>query len=144
MTEKNYSEEEIKKRLTEQMVQHRDEKLKLTQKEAADLLYTSEKTYQRWESSGKGLSDFFVIQNIFRTLHFSTSEIINVLGLPPLTLNEVKELYQDKETLKSLQENSIYSFVRQKCDKWEDITIEKLFFVLLKEYFKRKGYKWGD
>ena len=96
MTEKNYSEEEIKKRLTEQMVQHRDEKLKLTQKEAAELLATSEKTYQRWESSGKGLSDFFVIQNIFRTLHFSTTEIINVLGLPPLSLSEAKELCQDE------------------------------------------------
>lgn len=134
--------ETIIKRLIEQMFQHR-ERLGLTQKQAAELLTTSEKAYQRWESCGNGLSDFFVIQNIFKILEFSTTEIISVLGLPPLTLNEVKELYQDEETLKGIRENTLYSYIRQKCDKLESITIEKLLYILSKEYFKRKGYKWG-
>lgn len=134
--------ETIIKRLIEQMFQHR-ERLGLTQKQAAELLGKSEKTYQRWESSGDGLSNFFDIQNIFKILQFSTTEIINVLGLPPLTLNEVEELYQDEETLKSLRENSVYSFISKKCDGLESITIEKLLYILSKEYFKRKGYKWG-
>lgn len=144
MEEKNYLEkEEIIKRLTAQMFQNRNT-LKLTQKEVSELLGKSENTYQRWESAGDGLSGFFDIQNIFKILQFSTTEIINVLGLPPLSPSEAKELCQDEETLKSLQENTIYSFIRQKCDKLEIITIEKLLFILSKEYFKRKGYKWGD
>lgn len=133
----------ILKQLNEQMRQNR-KTLGLNQGEVAELLGKSEKTYQRWESSGKGLSNFFDILSIFKVLQFSTTEIINVFGLPPLSPSEAKELCQDEETLKSLQENTIYSFIRQKCDKLEIITIEKLLFILSKEYFKQKGYKWGD
>lgn len=136
MIENNYlKNEEIKKRLTEQMLQHR-ETLGLRQGKVAELLDKSEKTYQRWESTGDGLSDFFDIQNIFRVLQFSTTEIINLLELPTLTPNEIKELYQDEETLKSIQEDVI----RQKCGKMQSITIEKLLCILLKEYLKRKGH----
>lgn len=131
--------EVIIKRLTERMFQHRSTS-GLSQKDAAESLGKSEKTYQRWESDGSGLSDIFNILNVFRVLHFSTTEMIEVLGLPPLELSEIKELYQDDETLKSIQENSIYTFVRKTCGGMESITIEKLLCVLLKEYFKRKGY----
>lgn len=87
---------EIRNRLKEKMLQHRD-KLGLKQREVAELLDKDEKTYQRLESTGNGLSDFFDIQNIFRVLEFSTTDIIDVLGFPPLTLNEIKSFIRMKK-----------------------------------------------
>lgn len=131
--------EKIIERLTEQMLQHR-KALGLKQGEVAELLDKPEKTYQRWESTGSGLSIFFDIQNIFKVLHFSTTEIVNILGLSPLTSSEIEELYQDEEILKSIREKSICSSIRQKCGEMQSITIEKLLCILLKEYLKRKGH----
>lgn len=137
MSKNNYFEKtEIAKRLTEQMHSHR-KKLKLKQREVAELLGKSEKTYQRLESTG--LSDIFDILKIFQVLHFSTTEIINVLGLPPLTLSEIAKLYQDEETLKSIQENGICSCICQMCGKMEINTIERLIYILMKELLKKKG-----
>lgn len=130
--------DEITKRLTEEML-HRREALRLKQREVAELIVKSEKTYQRLESTGKGISDIFEILKIFQVLHFSTTEIINVLGLPPLTLSEIAELYQDGETLKSIRENGICSSIRQMCGEMEINTIERLILILMKEYFKKKG-----
>lgn len=142
MDKYNSSEKEkITGRLTEQMRHHR-KALGLTQGKAAELLGRPEKTYQRWESTGEGLSDFFVILDIFRVLRFPTTEIIGMLGLPPLTESEVKEYYRDEKTLKSIQDNGIYSAVCQNCGGLGSITIEKLLCVLLKEYLKRKGHKF--
>lgn len=135
--------EKILKQLTEQMLKHR-ETLKLTQKEVSELLGKPEKTYQRWESTGSGLSAFSDIKNIFKVLKFSTIEIINLLELQSLTLGEVKELYQNEETLKDIRENTICSYTRQTCGKLESITIEQLLCILLKEYFKRKGHIFDD
>lgn len=130
MSENRYLEkEEIINQLIKQMLQHR-ESLGLTQAKVSELLGKCEKTYQRWESTGRGLSDFFDIQNIFRVLHFSTTEIISVLGLPPLTSSEIKELYPDEEILKIIHEN----ITRQKSDGMQSITIEKLLCILLKKY----------
>ena len=120
----------IKERLRQQMFLHR-EKLGLKQREVAELLGKSEKTY--------GLSDIFDILEIFQVLHFSTTEIVNVLGFPPLTLSEVTELYQDEEILKSIRENAICSTIRQTCGKMETSTIERLIFTLMKEQCQRKG-----
>ena len=128
----------ITKRLTQQMFLHR-KKLGLKQHEVAELLGKSEKTYQRLESTGRGLSDIFDILEIFQVLHFSTTEIVNVLGLPPLTLSEITEVYQDEETLKSIRENSICSAIRQTCGEMETSTIERLIFTLMKEQCERKG-----
>ncbi len=138
---KDYSlkREEIIRRLTGQMFQHRDT-LGLQQKEVAHFLNKSDKTYQRWESTGNGLSDIFDLLTIFRVLQFSTTEIIDVLGLPPLTLNEVKGLYQDEETIRGIRENTVYSFISKECSRMQTNTIEKLLCVLLKEYLKKKGY----
>lgn len=140
MSENGYLEkDEIKKRLTEQMFQHRDT-LGFKQKDIARLLDKPEKTYQRWESTGDGLSNIFDILNIFRVLRFSIVEIINVLGLPPLMTNEIKEIYQDEETLKNIREDGICSFIRQKCGGMESITIDILIDILMKEHLKRRGY----
>ena len=128
----------IKERLRQQMFLHR-EKLGLKQREVAELLGKSEKTYQRLESTGRGLSDIFDILEIFQVLHFSTTEIVNVLGFPPLTLSEVTELYQDEEILKSIRENAICSTIRQTGGKMETSTIERLIFTLMKEQCQRKG-----
>lgn len=138
-TNNHLEKDKIIKRLTEQMFKNRKE-LKLTQEKVAELLGKSEKTYQRLESTGCGLSDFFTILNIFQVLQFSTIEIIEVLGLPPLTLSQIKELYQDEDTPKSIQENSICSSISQICAKMDSSTLEKLFCTLMKEYLKRKRF----
>lgn len=119
------------------MLKHRTG-LKLKQREVAELLGKEEKTYQRLESTGSGLSKFFDILDIFRVLHFSVSDIIYVLELPPLTLSEVEELYQDGEILKSIREKGICSSIRQTCGSMETITIERLLYTLLDEALKRK------
>ena len=131
-------EEKIKERLTKTMYKRRKE-LKLKQREVAGLLGKEEKTYQRLESTGNGLSDFFDILDIFRVLHFSVNDIIYVLELPPLTLREIEELYQDEETLKNIREKGIHSSIRQTCGKMETITIERVLCTLMAEYLKRKG-----
>ena len=131
-------EEKIKERLTETMFKRRKE-LKLKQREVAELLGKDEKTYQRLESTGNGLSNLFDILDIFRVLHFSIKDIIYVLELPPFTLSEIKELYQDEETLKSIRENGIYSSICQTCGKMGTITIERVICTLMGEYLKRKG-----
>jgi len=139
MCEKNYLEkEEIRKRLCEKMLKRR-EKLELHQSEVAESLGKSEKTYQRWESTGTGLSNLFDVLSIFRVLQFPLTDIIYVLGLPPLTLSEAEELYQDEETLKRIRESSIYSAVRQACGGMENITVEKLLDTLMAERLRRKN-----
>ncbi len=129
---------EIRNRLRNKMVQRR-EKLKLHQSDVAELLDRSEKTYQRWESDGDGLSNLFTVLNIFRVLQFSLTDILYVLGLPPLTLREIKELYQDEETLKSIRESSINATIRQACGEMETITIEKLLDTLMAAHLRRKN-----
>lgn len=143
MSKNDYSEKKIIMQLTERMFQHR-KTLGLTQGEVAELLGKTEKTYQRCESAGSGLSNFLDIQKVFKVLQFSTTEVIDLLKLPPLTLKEVEEHYQDEETLKSIRENSICSFLRQTCGKLESTTIEKMLCILLKEYLKRKRYTFDD
>ena len=127
-------------RLTEMMFKHREE-LGLTQREVAEQLDRDEKTYQRQESSGNGLSKYLYIRDIFSVLHFSSMDVIYVLDLPPLTSSEMEELYKDEETLKSIREKGIHSTIRQTCGEMENTTIEKLLCTLLDEYLKRKGYR---
>lgn len=132
--------EKIRNRLTETMFKCRNE-LKLKQREVAELLGKDEKTYQRLESTGNGLSNFFDILDIFHVLNFSYQDFIYVLELPPLTLSEIEELYQDEEILKSIREKGIHSSIRQICGKMETITIERLLCTLLVEFLKRRGFK---
>lgn len=132
--------EKIRKRLTETMFKCRNE-LKLKQREVAERLEKEEKTYQRLESTGSGLSNFFDMLDIFHVLHFSIQDVVYVLELPPLTLSEIEKLYQDEKILKSIQEKGIYSSIRQICGEMETITIERLLCTLLTEYLKRRGFK---
>ncbi len=129
---------EIRNRLCNTMRERRTE-LGFSQKEAAHLLDRDEKTYQRWESDGDGLSNLFVVLNIFRVLQFSLTDIIYVLGLPPLTLREIEELYQDEEMLKNIRESSLYSYIKQTRGGMETITIEKLLDTLMAEHLRRKN-----
>ena len=94
-------------------------------------------TYQRWESSGQRLTDIFSLLNVFQTLEFSTTEIIDVLGLPPLTFSEIKAIYQDEDTLKSIKENGICSAMHKKCSGMDEFTLERLLAILLQEHSKR-------
>lgn len=133
----------FEERLKEQLHQHR-KKLNLVQAEVADLLCKSVDTYQRWESTGKCLTYIFDILRVFQELKFSTAEIIDVLGLPHLTLNEVKSIYQDEDIVKSIKGNGIYSAMREKCPDIDDCTLEMLLVLLLKERLKRLESRHGN
>lgn len=129
-------QERYKKELKQQLRQHR-KKGNLTQLNVADAVGVSLDTYHRWESTGQHLTDIFTLLNVFQVLDFSTTEIIDVLGLPPLTLNEVKSIYQDEDTLKHIKEKGICSAMRENCPDMDDFTLEKLLSILLNEHSKR-------
>ena len=132
----NHYEKKFQEELSRQLYEHR-QKRKLTQYEVADAVGKTVDTYQRWESSGKHLTDIFSLLSVFKALDFSTAEIIDVFGLPPLTLSEIKDIYQDKDIL-DIKRNGIYSAMCKKCPEIDDFTLGKLLLLLMKEYVKRR------
>lgn len=139
MHNKNYnSEQEFQERLKGQIREHR-KKQELRQADVANALGVSLDTYQHWEKPSQSLTNISDILNIFQVLDFSTAEIIDVLGLAPLTPSEVKAVCQDEDTLKCIKGNTIYAAVREKCPDMDDFTLEKLLFLLLGERLKRLG-----
>lgn len=135
MYNKNF-ELEFQEKLKKELKEHR-EKHNYSQLGVADAVGKSLDTYQRWESSGKYLTNIFTLLSVFHELNFSTTEIIDVLGLPPLTLSEIKAIYQDEDTLENIKENGIYSVMRKKCPDMDDFTLEKLLALFLNEHLKR-------
>lgn len=137
MTKKyEFSEHEFQEKLKEQLLKHRRKK-NLRQSDVANAVGASHSTYQRWESTGQHLTDIFTLLSVFQALDFSTAEIIDVLGLPPLTLNEIKAIYQDEDILKSIKGNGICFSMHEKCPDMEDFALESLLVLLLKERLKR-------
>lgn len=132
--ENNY-EKKFQEKLSKQLYDHR-QKRKLSQYEVANAVGKTAETYQRWESSGKHLTDIFSLLSVFKVLDFSTAEIIDVFGLPPLTLSEIKDIYQDKDIL-DIKRNGIYSAMRKKCPEIDDFTLGKLLHLLMEEHIKR-------
>lgn len=124
------------KKLKELLRGHRT-KQNLRQSDVADAVGKSLDTYQRWESSGQCLTDIYSLLSVFKALDFSTAEIIDVLGLPPLTAGEMEAICQDGDTLKSIKENGIYSVIREKCPDMNDFILEKLLAILFQEHSKR-------
>lgn len=137
-----YSELELQEKLKGQIREHR-KKRKLSQLNVANAVGKSVDTYQRWEYTGKGLTNIFILLSVFQTLNFSITEIIDILGLPPLTLSEIKTIYQDEGTLKSIKENGICSAIRENCHHMDDFTLERLLVILLKEHSKRLESRHG-
>lgn len=121
------------------MGQLREHRIKrnLSQLNVANAVGKSLDTYQRWEYTGKGLTNIFNLLSVFQALGFSITEIIDVLGLPTLTLSEMKAIYQDEDTLKSIKENGICAAMRENCRYMDDFALERLLAVLLKEHLKR-------
>ncbi len=139
MKEKKYEYEyevEFQKRLKEQLRKHRNKK-NLHYLDVANAIGKSYDTYYRWENTGQHLTDIFSLLSVFRTLDFSTSEIIDVLGLPPLTSCEAKTICQHEDMLESIKENGIYLAMCKKCPDMDDFTWGKLLVLLLEEYLKR-------
>lgn len=132
-------EKAITEQLKVQLREHR-KKLGLPQWRVAQQTGNAEKTYQHWESTGEGLSNMFTILKLFQVLGFSTAEIIDVLGLPPLTLNDIGTIWQDEGTLKRIKEDGIYPYVRMNCGTMDCVTIEKLLDVLTAERLRRRKY----
>lgn len=125
------------KNLKKQLKNHRKDILHLSQEKVAELLYKSEKTYQRWESTGQ-LSNIYDILNALQVLQFSTAEIIKLFELPPLTLDELKEVNMiDGEGLKNLKEDALCSYMRNYCENMNELYIEKLICILIEERLKR-------
>lgn len=129
-------QQEFQKKLKEQIRQRRRE-LSLSQTKVAEKLGISRDTYQHWEKPSQFLNNIFDILSVFQILKFSTTDIIEMLGLEPLTASEMKAVCQDEDMLKSIQENTIYSVMREKCPDMDDWTLEKLFFLLEQEHFER-------
>lgn len=142
MKDKNKcSEQELfEKRVSEQLYKHR-EKLNLRPLEVADLVGKSYSAYQKWESTGKHLTNIYDILNVFQVLGFSIAEIVEVLGLPRPTSDDIKELCPDEDTRKSIEEDGIYLYVRKKCTDLDDSTIEKLLDVISAERLKRRNVR---
>lgn len=128
--------EQFEQRLREALRQHR-KALGLGQTRAADLFHVASSTYERWES-GKSLTDIFKLLKVFRTLKFTTTEVIDLLGLPPLTADELEGISPDEETLKLLKGERIYTYVRQNCGEMSDSTINRLLTFLLQEERNRR------
>lgn len=141
--ENEYLKPGFQKRLKEQLREHR-KKRNLSQLDVANAVGKSLDTYQRWESTGERLTEIYSLLSVFRALDFSTTEIIEVLGLPPLTLGEMKAIYQDEDTLKSIQEKGICSAMRENCRHMDDFTLERLLAVLLNEHSKRLESRHGN
>lgn len=126
----------FQRRLKTQLYKHR-KALGLKQADVADLIGKSPDTYQRWECTGKHLTDIGSLLDVFQALHFSTGEILGVLGLPPLTLDEIKALYRDEGMLKAVRESGFCPILRESCPDMEDSTLDMLLFLLLGERLKR-------
>lgn len=131
--------QKLKYRLTNLFFEQR-KNLKMSQAVASEALGISEKTYQRRESAGAGLDDIFNVLEMFRVFNFSTIEIIDALGLPPLKMSEMKELYQNEKLLKNIEESGICNYMHDHCADMDDITIANLLNILSSENLKRCQY----
>lgn len=136
----NYEKADLQKRLGNALYKHRNA-LGKKQREVALAIEKSEKTYQRWESTGKGLNDLFDILQLFQLLDFSTTEIIDLLGFPPLELKEIRTLYKDGAILNEIRNNSIYLYLQKHCSDLDNVTIEKLLDVITEERLKRRCHR---
>lgn len=136
MKKQYIQQEPFEKRISEKLREHR-EKLNLRQLDVANSLHKARSTYQCWETTGKRLTNVHDLLKAFQVLGFSTTEVIDVLGLPPLKLSEIESIYQDEETLKSIKDDSICLCMRNNCKDMPDFTIERLLDTLFAERLKR-------
>lgn len=135
---KNILEKEktLNERLSKQLFEH-CEKLRLSKVEAAELVCKSYDTYHRWESTGKGLTDIYDILDVFKKFKFTTIEIIKTLGLPPLSLEEVQELFSEEAIQGAMKNEGVCSYMRKNCTGMSDTIIESLLDILFMERLKR-------
>ena len=133
-------EQKLIERLKEAFYKHRDT-LKLTQQEVADMLGKDIKTYQKMEAKGNGLTVIFNVLDTFHVLEIPTSEIIQLLELPPLNPSEIKNMCTDKAALKDMGENEICSYVVRQCADLDDATIATLLNILSSENLRRHKCK---
>lgn len=135
-------EQEFQRRLKGK-IRERRKGLKLRQADVAKAVGVSLDTYQHWESPSQPLNNLFDILSVCQALGFSSAEVVDVLGLVPLTPSEIKAVCQDGDMLKSIQGNTIYSVIREKCPDIDDFTLERLLVLIFKERFKRFGNRQG-
>lgn len=126
--------------LANELHNHRED-LGLKQAQVAESLDKSEKTYQRWESIGN-VSNIYDILKAFEILNFTTSEIIKLFNLPPLTLNELKDIAPDMDTLKNIKEEGICNYIHNNCSNMDNLIIEELLVILHTEYLARHNRRW--
>ncbi|GAB6955714.1 helix-turn-helix transcriptional regulator [Mediterraneibacter glycyrrhizinilyticus] len=121
-------EERIKKQLRENR-----KKSKLTPVDVADRVGKSTDTYRRWESRGKHLTCIYDLAEVFKALNFTTTEIIHLLDLPPLTFEEIKAMTETEEMLEEVKESGIYFYIKKQCADMKIVTISKLLVILAEE-----------
>lgn len=136
-------QEQFQERLKRQIRERRKQK-GLRQLDVADKLGISLDTYQHWEKNSQPLTNISDILSVLRVLEFPIAEIIDLLGFPPLTSSEIKDVCQDEETLKRIQGNTIYSAVRKECPNMDDLTLGKLLSLLSDENLNRVKSRQGN
>lgn len=127
-------------RLKDQLPKHRD-KLNLSQLGVAVSLKKSQTTYQRWEATGEGMTNIFILLKVFRILNFSFTEIMEMFELSQPNMDELIEFYQDENIEKTVKEMGLLSYVRNNCTDMNDMLIEKLLDILFAERLKRHKKK---
>lgn len=125
-------------KLKKQLRQHR-ENLHLSRVKVAQDVHKSPKAYERWELSGKCLTNIHDLLKVFQVLKFTTSEVIDLLELPPFKADELEKLSPDEDTLKRIKEGGILIYMRNKCTCMDDFTLEKILDILFAERLKRNN-----
>lgn len=126
----------LENKLKKQLRQHR-ENLHLSRVKVAQDVYKSLKTYERWESNGKGLTNIHNLLEVFQVLKFTTSEVIDLLELPPFKADELEKISPDEDTLKRIRDDGILTYMRNNCTHIDDLKLEKLLDILFAERLKR-------
>lgn len=134
--------ETLKKNFRDGILQHRG-KLDLTQEQAAELIGKSVKTYERMEQTGDGVFYLYNALKVFQALDFSTLEIIQLLGLPPLKLEDVKKIYQNEDTLKEIEADGIFRYIEKNRASLDQANIARLLNILSEQnldWYKRRNH----
>lgn len=137
-TKREYlDKEKFEKQLRTKLYAHRRE-LGLNQLDAGELIGKSRDTYQRWESTGQGLTNIYDISSVFHEFHFSLTEIMELMKLPQPTKEELEGFYSNIVIQGEVNHFDIYRYVSKNCADMDTLTIIRLLYILCKEYVSRE------
>lgn len=134
MKNENLSKETFEEKISKKLREHRNN-LNLTKLKVAQDVCKSFKTYERWEK--EGVRNIHDLIKLFQVLKFTTTEVIDLLELPPLKADDLKKIFSDEDALKRIKVDGFCLYVHDKCTYMDDFTLEKLIDILFAERLKR-------